>query len=116
MTRHIHWTAGFRFSRVPNALAPPPVMCIVEQNNMWPFSKTKGPPKDWLTESQAKEVARIFYRDHDANCWYACAMLARGDGVRIAAPSRAEAIELANALADEVFLKSGRRLQGREEP
>jgi hypothetical protein len=77
---------------------------------MWPFSKTEEPPREWLTPEQAKAVTRIFYADHDANCWYACALLPSREGVRLAVSSEAEAIETATALAQEVLAKSGRTL------
>lgn len=77
---------------------------------MWPFSKAKARPKGRLTDDQAKAVTRIFYRDHEVTCWYACARLSAGDDVRIAAASKAEAIALADVLAREVLQKSGRIL------
>ena len=82
---------------------------------MWPFTKSKECPKSWLTESQAREVVRIFYRDHDSNCWYACARLPAQDDLRIAASSKEEARKLADALAEEIFLRTRRRLPAREE-
>ena len=30
LTRHMHWTAGFRFSPMPSVPLPPPVMCVVD--------------------------------------------------------------------------------------
>ncbi len=75
---------------------------------MWPFSKRQARPPGWLTDAQARDVVRIYYRDHDANCWYACALLASGEGVRIAASS--EAMTTAHSLREEVALKSGRTL------
>lgn len=65
---------------------------------------------DWLTPEQAKVVTRIFYADHHANCWYACALLPSCEGVRLAVSSEAEAIEAAAALGQEVFAKAGRTL------
>ena len=80
---------------------------------MWPFTKSKECPKSWLTERQAREVVRIFYRDHDSR--YACARLPAQDDLRIAASSKEEARKLADALAEEIFPRTGRRLQAREE-
>lgn len=75
---------------------------------MWPFKKREVGPEDWLSPEQARAVVKIFYADHDANCWYACARLPNGDGVRVAASSPEEAMSLAAALASEVRSKSGR--------
>ena len=84
---------------------------------MWPFSKNQPKkPEEWLTLEQAGEVTKIFYADHDANCWYACALLPNHEGVRIAAASQQEATELASALAQEVFAKTGRRFTVQEGP
>ena len=85
---------------------------------MWPFSRTaKVPPrpKTWLTPEQAREVRKIFYADHDANCWYACARL-DADGIRLAVSSKEEAIAAARELSEEVFALTGRRLPVEEGP
>jgi hypothetical protein len=82
---------------------------------MWPFSKSETRPEGWLTVSQARKVTKVFYRDHDVNCWYACAQWPNDDGIRIATASKADALRIANDLVAEVFLKSGRRLEAREE-
>ena len=83
---------------------------------MWPFSKPESKTKEWLALKQAREVTRIFYADHDSNCWYACALLAGHDGVRIATSSKEEAIELASTLAGEVLAKTGKRISIAEGP
>jgi len=83
---------------------------------MWPFRKREVVPEDWLSRDQARVVVKIFYADHDANCWYACARLPNGDGVRVAASSKEEAMGLAASLASEVRSKSGRVIAIEEGP
>lgn len=83
---------------------------------MWPFSKPKAKADGWLTPEQARAVTQVFYAEHDANCWYACARLPGGEGVRIATSSKEEAIELAGALVSEIAAKSGRSLAAGEGP
>lgn len=84
-------------------------MTWLDKETMWPFSKTEEPPKSWLTPEQANVVTKIFYADHDTNCWYACALLPSREGIRLAVSSEAEAIEVARRWRGKFWPSRGER-------
>lgn len=77
---------------------------------MWPFSRSSSRVGNWLTPSQAQQAIKVYYTDLDEGCWFAAVLLPQDEAIRLAVSTEEEARETAQALADEVFAKSGRRL------
>lgn len=86
---------------------------------MWPFSHRVGRPGHRLSPAQAQRALRIYYADVDEGCWFAAVFFSEDDIFRLSASSKEDAIRTAEALAAEVFAKTGRKLpvhEGRGRP
>jgi hypothetical protein len=81
---------------------------------MWPFSNSNERCGNWLSAAQARQAVKIYYADLDEGCWFAAVFISDDDIIRFPASSKEEAIETAQALAAEVFAKTGRSLPIKE--
>jgi hypothetical protein len=82
---------------------------------MWRFGKPGEHRSQLPSDAQVGAVVDIVVGERDLGCWFASARLSDGNAVRLAASSREEAQQCAEAFAAEVRQRCGKTMAVRTE-